>query len=108
MIRRQGLEYPSSMRALLAAIVAALILAPVASAEFGPPLASVPSTLRTIPVVVLKNAEDRSPSSCSVHARRSPGAVGKVERKLAPVACEQPPRPKLLDTAFGFFFGHSH
>ena len=95
------------MRFLVAAAALALALAPVASAEFGPPLASVPSTLKTIPVVYLKQAEDRAPSSCSVHARRSPGAVGKVERKLAPVACEQPPRPKLLDTGFGFFFGHS-
>src|SRR5258706_386721 len=76
------LEYSSCMRALLAAIVVALALAPLASAEFGPPLASVPSTLKTIPVVYLKNAEDRSPSPCSVHARRSPGAVGKIERKL--------------------------
>jgi hypothetical protein len=95
------------MRAFLAAVVLALGLAPVAGAEFGPPLASVPSTLKTLPVVYLKDAEDRAPSSCSVHARRSPGAAGKVERKLAPVACEQPPRPKLLDTGFGFFFGHS-
>jgi len=94
------------MRFLVAAAVLALALAPAAAAEFGPPLASVPSTLKTLPVVVLKTAEDRSPSSCSVHARRSPGAVGKVERKLAPVACEQPPRPKLVDSAYGFFFGH--
>lgn len=96
------------MRFLFAAAVLALALAlaPVAGAEFGPPLASVPSTLKTLQIVYLKDAEDRAPSSCSVHARRSPGAVGKVERKLAPVACEQPPRPKLVDSAFGFFFGH--
>ena len=94
------------MRAFFAVIVVALALAPVAGAEFGPPLASVPSTLKTLSIVSFKDAEDRAPSSCSVHARRSPGAVGKVERKLAPVACEQPPRPKLVDSAFGFFFGH--
>ena len=93
------------MRFLVAAAVLAFAFAPVAGAEFGPPLASVRSTLKTLPIVYLKTAEDRAPSSCSVHARRSPGAVGKVERKLAPVACEQPPRPKLVDTAFGYFFG---
>jgi hypothetical protein len=94
------------MRFLVAAAVLALGLAPAAGAAFGPPLASVPSTLKTLPIVYLKAGDDRAPSSCSVHARRSPGAVGKVERKLAPVACEQPPRPKLVDTAFGYFFGH--
>ena len=71
------------MRFLFAAAVLALALAPVAGAEFGPPLASVPSTLKTLQIVYLKDAQDRAPSSCSVHARRSPGAVGKVERKLA-------------------------
>ena len=92
------------MRFLLAAAVIALGLAPAAGAEFGPPLASVPSTLHSLPIVYLKDAQDRAPSSCTVHARRSTGAVGKVERKLAPVACEQPPRSKVLGTGFGFFF----
>ena len=92
------------MRFFLAAAVIALSLAPVASAEFGPPLPSIPSALHTVQIVYIKGAEGRAPSSCEVHARKSSGAVGKVERKLAPVACEQPPRSQITGTGFGFFF----
>ena len=97
------------MRFLVAAAVIALGFAPAASAEFGPPLASVPSTLHTVQivhvqVVAAKDAESRAPSSCIVHSRRSIGAAGKVERKLAPVACEQPPRSQVIGAGFGFFF----
>ena len=80
------------MRSLLAVVVVALSLAPAAGAMFGPPIPSVPSTLHTVPIVSVKGADSRAPSSCEVHARRSTGAIGKIERKLAPVACEQPPR----------------
>ena len=94
------------MRSLLAVVVVALSLAPAAGAMFGPPIPSVPSTLHTVPIVSVKGAESRAPSSCEVHARRSTGAIGKIERKLAPVACEQPPRSNVqgTGTGFGFFF----
>jgi hypothetical protein len=52
------------MRFLIAAVVLALALAPVAGAEFGPPLASVPSTLKTQPVVYLK--------TCLLYTKPSP------------------------------------
>jgi len=94
------------MRSLLAVVVVALSLAPAAGAMFGPPIPSVPSTLHTVPIVSVKGADSRAPSSCEVHARRSTGAIGKIERKLAPVACEQPPRSNVqgTGTGFGFFF----
>ena len=92
------------MRLAGLAAVLGLWLVPVAGASFGPPLVSVPSTLRSVPIVHVKPAQDRAPSSCTVHARRSTGPVGRIERKLAPVACEQPPRSSLTGTGFGFFF----
>jgi hypothetical protein len=102
--------YPAGMRLALAAVAttAALSLVPAAGAAFGPPLASIPSTLHSLPIVAVRDAESRAPSTCSTHARRSSGTVGRIERKLAPVACEQPPRAKLLDAGFGFFFRLSH
>jgi hypothetical protein len=92
-----------SMRIALVVVALALSIAPAAAASFGPPLVSVPSTLRTLPLLPLKTGGARPPSSCSVHAVRSKGAAGRVERKLAPVACEQPPRSHAVGT--GFFIG---
>ena len=91
------------MRIVIAAAVVVLWLVPAADAAFGPPLVSVPSTLHSLPVLVVRApvALGRQPSSCSVHALKSPrGSVGRIERKLAPVACEQPPRSKPLGTGF--------
>lgn len=91
------------MRALLAAAALAvpLTITPAAGASSLPPLPGLRSTLGALPVLKLKDAAVRPPSSCSAHARERPrGSVGRVERKLAPVACEQPPRSKLLSTGF--------
>ena len=85
-----------TMRFALVVIALALATAPVAGASFGPPLVGVPSTLKTLPVLTVKAGGARPPSSCSVHAIKSKGATGRVERKLAPVACEQPPRSHAL------------
>ena len=35
--------------------------------------------------------------SCAVHSRSS-STIGKLSRKLRPVACEQPPRANVLNT----------
>jgi hypothetical protein len=91
------------VRIVIAAAVVALCLVPAAGAAFGPPLTGVPSTLHSLPVLVVRApvALGRQPSSCSAHALKSPrGSVGRIERKLAPVACEQPPRSNLMGTGF--------
>jgi hypothetical protein len=88
------------VRIVIAATVVALLLVPAAAASFGPPLTSVPSTLRTLPVIALKTGTARAPSSCSVRPRRNQGEVSRIGRRLAPVACEQPPRSKVLDAGF--------
>jgi membrane protein len=90
------------MRIALVVLALALWLVPAAAASFGPPLVGVPSTLKTLPFANLRTEDTRPPSSCTVHAVRSRGAAGKVERKLAPVACEQPPRSHIA--GIGFFF----
>jgi hypothetical protein len=92
------------VRIVLAASVLALWIAPSAGAMFGPPIFGLASTNQRLPIIHLKETGDKGPSSCSVRARRTSGAVGRIERKLAPVACEQPPRVKMLDTGFSFAF----
>jgi hypothetical protein len=96
------------MRVGIVAAAFALWLAPTAGAAFGPPLVDFPSTLKSIPIIHIRVADERPPSSCIAHARRSTGTVGKIERKLAPVACEQPPRSEIKGTGFGFFFRLNH
>jgi hypothetical protein len=77
------------MRAL-AAIVVALVLAPVATAA-KPPL-PIPSDgvhiLRITPLA-------KHQASCAVHSRAKT-KLGKASRKVLPVACEQPPRSQLI------------
>jgi hypothetical protein len=79
-------------RCVLAAI-AALVAAPAAAASL-PPIGSGQQAWRgATHTIVLGTPQRRSPLSCSAHAVRS---LGWLERKLQPVACEQPPRSNLL------------
>lgn len=80
------------MRVALAGI-AALVLVPAAAASRPPIGSGEHPWLGAAPPTVLDRPQSRTQASCSAHARRSPGFI---ERKLAPVACEQPPRPNLL------------
>ncbi len=79
------------MRFFVAALLAATACTFVASASAQnlPPIG-----LGGIRVVTLKPAHAKS---CSAHSR-SKSTVGKVSRKLRPVACEQPPRANVLNT----------
>ena len=54
-------------------------------------------------VHVIKISKEKNPTACSAKSR-SHSSVGKVSRKLSPVACEQPPRSKLLDAGFVIIF----
>ena len=55
-------------------------------------------TLKSLPVIDLGRAyHPQHSASCSAHARQAKGTVRKVDRKVAPVACEQPPRSKVRD-----------
>jgi hypothetical protein len=90
-------------RTALALAALSLGGAGTAAASFGPPLTSVPRTLGTLPIVQLRTATARPAKSCSAHARSAPERIGRTERKLAPVACEQPPRSKAVDTGIAVF-----
>jgi hypothetical protein len=80
------------MRCALAA-VAALVVVPTAAAS-RPPIGSGQHVWRGVTHAVdLEQPQQRGPASCSAHAKKS---LGWFERKLVPVACEQPPRPNLL------------
>jgi hypothetical protein len=77
------------MRAL-AAIVLALVLAPVATAAKPPP------PIRWDGVHVLRITPlAKHQVSCAVHSRTKT-KLGKASRKILPVACEQPPRAQLI------------
>jgi hypothetical protein len=79
--------------ALLAVI--ACMCASSASAVNRPPIG-----LNGIRIVKLKHYHPHA-KSCSARSR-SHSAVGKVSRKIFPVACEQPPRANVLNTGFVF------
>jgi hypothetical protein len=79
--------------AVVLAIV--LVLVPSALAASSPPI-----WLGGIRIVKLK--QEKQTKSCSAQ-RRTRHAVDKVTRKILPVACEQPPRSKVLDAGFVIF-----
>jgi hypothetical protein len=77
------------MRAL-AAIAVVLILVPAAGA------ARPPLPIRDGGIRIIRIAPHVKPlASCSVHSRANT-KLGKVSRKILPVACEQPPRVQLI------------
>ena len=86
------------MRSCAVALVAAIAcgLAASASAVSLPPIG-----LGGIRVVKLSHQKDAK--ACAAKSR-SHRAAGVVARKLSPVACEQPPRSKLLDVGFAILF----
>jgi hypothetical protein len=87
------------MRFAVAALVAGLacMFASSAMAANLPPIG-----LGSIKVVKVK-PEART-KSCSAQSRSKKTTVDRTSRKLAPVACEQPPKSRALDNGFGFVF----
>jgi hypothetical protein len=84
------------MRRAALVVVVALALTGSAAATSQPPYLGF-HTLKSLPVIDLGRAYHQRTVSCSAHARQAKSRVGKVERKLAPVACEQPPRSHVRD-----------
>lgn len=95
----------SRIGVLLVALLTALVLSAGAGATSAPPWFGIKPLFRTLPIVyVPTNARERT-ASCSAHARESRGAVREGQRKVAPVACEQPPRVKIRDALPSLVFG---
>jgi hypothetical protein len=86
------------VRTLLVVLVLAIVgtVAPLASATSLPPIGL--NGIRIVKLTPLKQEK-----SCSVQTRKRTGA-GKVAHKILPVACEQPPRPKMLDAGLVILF----
>ncbi len=85
------------MRRLLACLVAALALPAAAGATSFPPLHAIRTAIRYVP------AQVQHRGSCSERGRST--RAQRLTKKIAPVACEQPPRPKLRDATSVVFLG---
>jgi hypothetical protein len=80
------------MRVFAAVVLAALASAAGAQAAMFPP----PVALHKLPLIQLERAKPHASTvSCTAHTRAK---IGRTQRRLVPVACEQPPRSKLLDS----------
>lgn len=102
-----GLSYPLGVRVVLAALVAgvALLAVPYASASLYAPAWQ----LRFDHVTTLKLTSFTpfkwDVRTCATKSNAN-SLLGKVSRKLQPVACEQPPRSNVFDGAFTITFAH--
>jgi hypothetical protein len=84
-----------TMRVLLATVLVALASAATASAALPPP-GYHPSFPRE------RAGSKSSLSTCTVNQR---GERIRSRKRFVPVACEQPPRSKVLDLGGSFWFG---
>jgi hypothetical protein len=84
------------MRRLLACLALALAVPAAAGATSMPPLRGLP---KLVPFV--QPEPQHRNASCSEQGRSTRAA--RLTRKLAPVACEQPPRPKVQNALPGSF-----
>jgi hypothetical protein len=84
------------MRVLIVCLALALALPAAAAATSMPPW-------NGITWVKLPTAKQHKKASCSEQGRTA--KVARLASRLAPVACEQPPRPKLRNAITAWFFG---
>ena len=86
------------MRRVLAClvVVAALVLPALAGATSMPPLQGLQAGVKFVQV-------KSNRASCSEQGRTR--KTSRLAKKLAPVACEQPPRPKVRNTIAVIYFG---
>ena len=85
-------------RVLVAAFLVVLAFAGTAQATSAPPYAGL-GKLQPLTIVQLPHS-GRTTLTCSLRGRGLHGKAGAIEKKLAPVACEQPPRSQVLDGNF--------
>ncbi|MCW2976465.1 MAG: hypothetical protein JWM06_1746 [Actinomycetia bacterium] len=91
----------ATLSGLVAAFLAAVAPAGPAPASHAGLHVMSSAHVRVLRVPV--SAADRRTRSCNV--RGSQRKSNRVERQLAPVACEQPPRSKVILTFEGGLFG---
>jgi hypothetical protein len=88
----------------LSGLVAALVAAATSSATAQHPVVLAAQHVAPLAHIrVLSPEVDRRALTCSV--RGSNSQTSRVERQVGPVACEQPPRSKVILTLEGGLFG---
>ena len=93
----------------LTGLVAALLAAVAPSATARQPVVQAAHVTAPAHISVLRipvSEADRRTRTCN--ARGSNRQANRVEKLLAPVACEQPPRSKVILTFEGGLFGSGH
>jgi hypothetical protein len=88
----------------LSGLVAALVVAAAPSSTARSPVVFMAPSFALTPVWVLP-VSDRRTRTCTVQREHAQAQAGRVERAMAPVACEQPPRSKVILTFNGGLFG---
>jgi hypothetical protein len=85
------------MRRIGVVVVAALALVGSAAGSSQPPFPGL-HTLKLLGVIDLgRGYHQRGTASCSAHARQAKRTLRRVDRRVLPVACEQPPRSHVRD-----------
>ena len=88
----------------LSGLVAALVVAAAPSHTARPPVALMVPSFHLARIQVLHVA-DRRTRTCTARRQHAQAQAGRVERAMEPVACEQPPRSKVILTFSGGLFG---
>jgi hypothetical protein len=88
----------------LSGLVAALVVAAAPSHTARPPVVFTAPSLQLARVQVL-HVSDRRTRTCTARRQHAQAQAGRVERAMEPVACEQPPRTKVILTFSGGLFG---
>jgi hypothetical protein len=88
-----------TLSGLIAALLAALA-SPVTATHHSTFLARATATAPRVQVLRAARPDERT-RTCSARGQNT--KAGRVERRLDPVACEQPPRSKVILTPLGGF-----
>ncbi|MCU1677557.1 MAG: hypothetical protein JWM93_2315 [Frankiales bacterium] len=88
----------------LAGLVAAIVVAAAGPSHTVRPTVLF-AGLHLTPIQLLPVA-DRRIRTCTVRREHAQAQAGRVERAMEPVACEQPPRSKVILTFSGGLFGN--
>jgi hypothetical protein len=88
----------------LSGLVAAFVVAAAPSHTARTPVLFTAPSFQLARVQLL-HVSDRRTRTCTLRRQHAQAQAGRVERAMEPVACEQPPRSKVILTFSGGLFG---
>ncbi len=88
----------------LSGLVAALVVAAAPSHTARTPVVFMAPSFQLARIQVL-HVSDRRTRTCTARRQHAQAQAGRIERAMEPVACEQPPRSKVILTFSGGLFG---